>query len=134
MQESSREKDNLERQMSALLDNPLVSSMLSDPKRLRGIMESHPQMKQVMKNNPEIASVLNDDRMMSKMSKYMANPALRRELMRNNDRALANIETIPGGWDALQYDPNVLRLCTCGNVTLQKDVSFHTSSSAESIH
>jgi ubiquilin len=29
------------------------------------------------------------------------NPNLMQEMMRNNDRAMANIENVPGGFDAL---------------------------------
>jgi ubiquilin len=30
------------------------------------------------------------------------NPNLMQEMMRNNDRAMANIENVPGGFDALR--------------------------------
>lgn len=107
VQETSREQEEMERQLSSLMEMPFMKSMLEDPDRLRSLLQMNPQMKAVMEKNPELAAVFKDDKMLKEISRYMMNPALRRELMRNNDRALANIETLPGGWDALQYASNL---------------------------
>lgn len=36
------------------------------------------------------------------MAQVSKNPAMRKEMMRNVDRAMANIENLPGGMSALQ--------------------------------
>eukprot|EP01128_Nolandella_sp_AFSM9_P004847 TRINITY_DN2264_c0_g1_i2.p1 TRINITY_DN2264_c0_g1~~TRINITY_DN2264_c0_g1_i2.p1 ORF type:complete len:223 (-),score=43.03 TRINITY_DN2264_c0_g1_i2:125-793(-) len=88
--------------MSSLMELPFVKSMFKNPETIKKIIEANPHMKKLMEDNPEFAAVVKDESTLRDMTKAMSNPSLRRELVRNKDRALANIETLPGGWNALQ--------------------------------
>jgi ubiquilin len=52
--------------------------------------------------NPEFAQVLNNPQLLRETMRVMSNPALMREAMRNNDRAMSNIEALPGGFNVLR--------------------------------
>jgi len=66
------------------------------------LLLGNPQIQQVLQNNPELRPILNDPATMRQAMRMMQNPNLRREMMRNTDRAMANIENLPGGFDALR--------------------------------
>lgn len=84
------------------LDNPLVQSMTSNPELMRSIMLSNPEMQQLMERNPEISHLLNNPDLMRQTMEMMRNPAMMQEMMRNQDRAMSNLESIPGGFNALR--------------------------------
>ncbi len=87
-------------------------------------MQANPQMRAVMESNPEVAQMMRDPAMLRQVScgimarnsdvfkmrqvdvcqgmEMARNPNLMQEMMRNNDRAMANIENVPGGFDALR--------------------------------
>lgn len=87
-------------------------------------MHANPQMRAVMESNPEVAQMMRDPAMLRQVScgwhygakfpfemrqfdacqgmEMARNPNLMQEMMRNNDRAMANIENVPGGFDALR--------------------------------
>jgi ubiquilin len=84
-------------QLRAMAQNPLMRAVLDDPATLRALITANPQMQNVMQNNPEIASLLNSDSMMRQIRDSLLNPdALA------HDRALANINSMPGGAAALE--------------------------------
>jgi ubiquilin len=86
-------------------------------------MQSNPQMRAIMESNPEVAQMMRDPALLRQarsVVEYLCawhsvrptdarfqgmqiarNPDLMQEMMRNNDRAMANIENVPGGFDAL---------------------------------
>jgi len=84
------------------LDNPLVQSMTSNPELMRSIMMSNPEMQQLMERNPGISHLLNNPDLMRQTMEMMRNPAMMQEMMRNQDRAMSNLESIPGGFNALR--------------------------------
>jgi ubiquilin len=89
------------------MNNPFVRSqmeaLLSErPETLREMMESQPGMREAMAANPELASALTDPETLRRMMNTMTNPSLMAEQMRNNDRAMSNIEMMPGGFNALR--------------------------------
>jgi hypothetical protein len=55
-----------------------------------------------MEENPELSRMLQDPETLRTMSRAATNPEMMRELMRHNDVALRNIESLPGGFDALR--------------------------------
>eukprot|EP00204_Picochlorum_oklahomense_P001971 CAMPEP_0118801106 /NCGR_PEP_ID=MMETSP1161-20130426/2771_1 /TAXON_ID=249345 /ORGANISM="Picochlorum oklahomensis, Strain CCMP2329" /LENGTH=355 /DNA_ID=CAMNT_0006729005 /DNA_START=321 /DNA_END=1388 /DNA_ORIENTATION=+ len=59
------------------------------------------RLERVMDANPEIMALLKNPEQMQEMMNIAINPELRLEYMRNMDRALSNIEAIPGGYNAL---------------------------------
>jgi ubiquilin len=56
-----------------------------------------------MEQNPELRQIMNDPAVMRQSLAAATNPNLRAEMMRNTDRAMANIETMPGGYNALAH-------------------------------
>ena len=69
---------------------------------MRSILASNPATRRVMEENPEVARALNDPESLRTMAAAARNPQLMREMMRNNDRQMAYIESLPGGYDALR--------------------------------
>ncbi|XP_050676238.1 ubiquilin-1 [Leptidea sinapis] len=85
-----------------VLDNPLVQQMMNDPENMRSLITSNPQMQDLMSRNPEISHMLNNPDLLRQTMELARNPAMLQELMRSHDRALSNLESIPGGYNALQ--------------------------------
>lgn len=85
-----------------VLDNPLVQQMMNDPENMRSLITSNPQMQDLMSRNPEISHMLNNPELLRQTMELARNPAMLQELMRSHDRALSNLESIPGGYNALQ--------------------------------
>ncbi|KAL7646691.1 UNVERIFIED_CONTAM: hypothetical protein RMT77_001944 [Armadillidium vulgare] len=88
--------------MRQLMDNPLVRQLMNNPDYLRAVLTSNPQMQQLMERNPEISHMLNNPELLRQTMELARNPAMLQELMRTHDRALSNLESIPGGYSALQ--------------------------------
>lgn len=63
---------------------------------------SNPQMQELVQKNPEPGHALNDPQTLKSMLKAAVDPAAQAELMRNHDRAMANLETIPEGFSHLK--------------------------------
>ncbi|XP_048583313.1 ubiquilin-1 isoform X2 [Nematostella vectensis] len=88
--------------MRQILDNPIVQSMMSNPELMRNMILSNPQMQQLVERNPEISHILNNPDLMRQTMEMARNPSVMQEMMRNQDRALSNLESLPGGFNALQ--------------------------------
>ncbi|GFS07754.1 ubiquilin-1 [Elysia marginata] len=88
--------------MRQLMDNPFVQSMMSNPDVMRSLLMNNPQMRELMERNPEITHMINNPELMRQTMELARNPAMMQEMMRSNDRAMSNLESIPGGFNALQ--------------------------------
>ncbi|XP_069481977.1 ubiquilin-1 isoform X2 [Ambystoma mexicanum] len=88
--------------MLQIMENPFVQSMLSNPDLMRQLIMANPQMQQLIQRNPEISHMLNNPDIMRQTLELARNPAMMQEMMRNQDRALSNLESIPGGYNALR--------------------------------
>lgn len=88
--------------MRTVLDNPLVQQMMNNPDTMRSIITSNPQMQELMQRNPEISHMLNNPELLRQTMELARNPAMLQELMRSHDRAISNLESVPGGYNALQ--------------------------------
>lgn len=88
--------------MSRVLDNPLISSVMSDPGVMQELINSNPQLRGLMDSHPEIRGMLNNPEMMRQAMQMARNPQAMQEMMRNQDRAMQNIESYPGGFNALR--------------------------------
>lgn len=88
--------------LSQIMENPLVQNMMSNPDLMRQMIMANPQMQQLMDRNPEISHMLNNPELMRQTMELARNPAMMQEMMRNQDRALSNLESIPGGYNALR--------------------------------
>jgi len=93
--------------MRAMLSNPFVRSQLDallneSPETLRELVESQPGLREAMDANPQLRSALSDPATLRQMFNAATNPSLMAEQMRSNDRAMSNISSMPGGFDALR--------------------------------
>jgi len=88
--------------MHQLMDNPFVQQMMSNPDVMRSLLMNNPQMRELMERNPEISHMLNNPELMRQTMELARNPSMMQELMRSQDRAMSNLESIPGGFNALQ--------------------------------
>jgi len=88
--------------MRTILDNPLVQQMMNNPETMRALITSNPQMQDLMERNPEISHMLNNPELLRQTMELARNPAMLQELMRSHDRAMSNLESVPGGYSALQ--------------------------------
>lgn len=88
--------------MRSLLDNPMVQQMMNNPDTMRSLITSNPQMQDLMQRNPEISHMLNNPELLRQTMELARNPSMLQELMRSHDRAMSNLESVPGGYSALQ--------------------------------
>lgn len=68
---------------------------------MRTLITSNPQMQDLMQRNPEISHMLNNPELLRQTMELARNPAMLQELMRSHDRAMSNLESVPGGYNAL---------------------------------
>lgn len=88
--------------LRTMLDNPLVQQMMNNPETMRTLITSNPQMQDLMQRNPEISHMLNNPELLRQTMELARNPSMLQELMRTHDRAMSNLESVPGGYNALQ--------------------------------
>ncbi|KAI8914636.1 hypothetical protein EDD86DRAFT_199769 [Gorgonomyces haynaldii] len=102
-------------QMQEIANNPMVQHMLSDPQFIRSMIESDPNMKRMAEHHPEIREQLNNPEFLKNVGDMIKNPAAMQEMLRNQDRQLSNIESIPGAFPQLaslygsMHDPSFSR-------------------------
>eukprot|EP00446_Apocalathium_sp_SHHI-4_P091083 CAMPEP_0177449978 /NCGR_PEP_ID=MMETSP0369-20130122/9008_1 /TAXON_ID=447022 ORGANISM="Scrippsiella hangoei-like, Strain SHHI-4" /NCGR_SAMPLE_ID=MMETSP0369 /ASSEMBLY_ACC=CAM_ASM_000364 /LENGTH=303 /DNA_ID=CAMNT_0018922511 /DNA_START=11 /DNA_END=918 /DNA_ORIENTATION=+ len=87
--------------MQQLMNSPMVQQMMSNPETIRAMARMNPQLNQLMEQRPEIARMLEDPEVLQQSMRMMANPALMREMTRNADRAIGQLDAMPGGHNAL---------------------------------
>ncbi|CAH0546852.1 unnamed protein product [Brassicogethes aeneus] len=93
----------LQRQMeSELLSNPNLMNEILNPEYMRAIFGSNPQLQELFERNPELNHMINNPEILRQTLEISRNPALLQEMMRSNDRAMSNLESIPGGFSALE--------------------------------
>lgn len=85
-----------------MMENPLIQDLMSNTDYVRTLLTSNPQMQQLMERNPEISHLLNNPELLRQTMEMVRNPAMLQELMRTQDRALSNLESVPGGYNALR--------------------------------
>ncbi|KAL2531228.1 Ubiquitin domain-containing protein DSK2b [Abeliophyllum distichum] len=88
--------------MRDILNMPLVQNMMNNPETIRNLIMNNPQMHEIMDRNPELAHILNDPATLRQTMEAARNPELMREMMRNTDRAMSNIESSPEGFNMLR--------------------------------
>merc|ERR1719228_449793 len=69
---------------------------------IRTLIQGNPQMQQLIERNPEVGHMLNNPDILRQTMEVARNPAMLQEMMRNQDRALSNLESMPGGFNALR--------------------------------
>ena len=74
----------------------------SSSQLMQSIMGQNPQLQQMMQNNPELRAAMQDPNLMRQAMQAAGNPAMMRQMLQQNDRAMANINAMPGGFNALR--------------------------------
>ncbi|XAR58043.1 hypothetical protein NMG60_11026384 [Bertholletia excelsa] len=88
--------------MRELMNMPLVQNLMNNPDIMRNLIVNNPQMREIIDRNPELAHILNDPSTLRQTMEAARNPELMREMMRNTDRAMSNIESSPEGFNMLR--------------------------------
>ncbi|XP_052191789.1 ubiquitin domain-containing protein DSK2a-like isoform X2 [Diospyros lotus] len=88
--------------MREIMNMPAIQSLMNNPDLMRSLIMSNPQMREIIDRNPELAHVLNDPGILRQTLEAARNPELMREMMRNTDRAMSNIESSPEGFNMLR--------------------------------
>ncbi|KAI3728993.1 hypothetical protein L6452_17638 [Arctium lappa] len=88
--------------MRDMMNMPAIQNILNNPEVMRGMIMSNPQMREIIDRNPELAHILNDPAILRQTLEAARNPELMREMMRNTDRAMSNIESSPEGFNMLR--------------------------------
>ncbi|XP_029770020.1 LOW QUALITY PROTEIN: ubiquilin-2-like [Terrapene carolina triunguis] len=102
MSEASEADGSIQDLMSEVAQHPMVQSILTNTDLVQEILFSNPQMQQLAEQNPEINHILRNPDFIREMIEVSSSPAMLQEIIRNHDRALSNLESIPGGYSALQ--------------------------------
>ncbi|PNY06694.1 ubiquilin [Trifolium pratense] len=85
-----------------IMNSPAMQNLLNNPEIVRNLLMSNPQMQELMDRNPELAHILNDPSTLRQTLEATRNPEIMREMMRNTDRAMSNIESSPEGFNMLR--------------------------------
>ncbi|XP_005380148.1 PREDICTED: ubiquilin-3 [Chinchilla lanigera] len=88
--------------LAQLVDDPFIQGLLSNTGLVRQLVLDNPHMQQLIQHNPEIGHILNNPEIMRQTLEFLRNPAMMQEMMRSQDRALSNLESIPGGYNVLR--------------------------------
>ncbi len=99
VQEQLMQNPNLMREM---MNMPAVQNLMNNSDLMRTLIMSNPQMRDIIDRNPDLAHILNDPGTLQQTLDAARNPELMREMMRNTDRAMSNIEASPEGFNMLR--------------------------------
>jgi ubiquilin len=99
MQQQLTQDPNL---MRDILNMPAMQNIINSPDLMRDLIMNNPQMRELVDRNPDLAHVLNDPSILRQTVEAARNPELMREMMRNTDRAMSNIESSPEGFNMLR--------------------------------
>ncbi|XP_022971370.1 ubiquitin domain-containing protein DSK2a-like [Cucurbita maxima] len=88
--------------MREIMNMPAIQNIMNNPDIMRNLIMNNPQMREIMDRNPELAHILNDPNTLRQTLEAARNPELMREMMRNTDRAMSNIESSPEGFNMLR--------------------------------
>ncbi|XP_020216245.1 ubiquitin domain-containing protein DSK2b isoform X1 [Cajanus cajan] len=85
-----------------IMNTPAMQNLINNPEIVRNLIMNNPQMQELMDRNPELAHILNDPSTLRQTLEATRNPEIMREMMRNTDRAMSNIESSPEGFNMLR--------------------------------
>ncbi|KAF8405536.1 hypothetical protein HHK36_010443 [Tetracentron sinense] len=88
--------------MREIMNMPVIQNLMNNPDIMRSLIMSNPQMREIIDRNPDLAHILNDPSILRQTLEAARNPDLMREMMRNTDRAMSNIESSPEGFNMLR--------------------------------
>ncbi|NXW08628.1 UBQL1 protein, partial [Fregetta grallaria] len=79
-----------------------VQNIPNNADLVRDLIMSNPQMQQLAEENPEIGQILTNPHTIRGILEASSSPAIMQEMIRNHDVAMNNLESIPGGYRALE--------------------------------
>ncbi|XP_030461334.2 ubiquitin domain-containing protein DSK2a-like isoform X2 [Syzygium oleosum] len=88
--------------MREIMNMPSMQNLMNNPDLMHSLIMGNPQMREIIDRNPELAHILNDPGILRQTLEVARNPELMREMMRNTDRAMSNIEASPEGFNMLR--------------------------------
>ncbi|XP_026971355.1 ubiquilin-3 [Sagmatias obliquidens] len=88
--------------VAQIIDDAFIQGLLSNTGLVRQLVLDNPHMQQLIQHNPEIGHILNNPEIMRQTMEFLCKPAMMQEMMRSQDRALRNLESIPGGYNVLR--------------------------------
>ncbi|XP_076969901.1 ubiquilin-3 [Tamandua tetradactyla] len=88
--------------VAKIIDDPFIQGLLSNTGLVHQLVLDNPHMQQLIQHNPEIGHILNNPEIIRQTLEFLRNPAMMQEMMRSQDRALSNLESIPGGYNVLR--------------------------------
>lgn len=112
-----------------VMNMPAAQSLMNNPDLMRNMIMSNPQMREIIDRNPSLAHILNDSGTLRQTLEAARNPELMREMMRNTDRAMSNIESSPEGFNMLRRMYETVQEPFLNAATLGADVSNDMASS-----
>eukprot|EP00262_Sarcandra_glabra_P021397 TRINITY_DN903_c0_g2_i1.p1 TRINITY_DN903_c0_g2~~TRINITY_DN903_c0_g2_i1.p1 ORF type:complete len:538 (+),score=90.90 TRINITY_DN903_c0_g2_i1:224-1837(+) len=88
--------------MREIMNMPVMQNLMNNPDLMRNLIMNNPHMREIIDRNPDLAHILNDPSTLRQTLEATRNPELMREMMRNTDRAMSNIESSPEGFNMLR--------------------------------
>jgi ubiquilin len=88
--------------MREIMNMPAMQNLMNNPELIRNMITNNPQLREITDRNPDLAHVLNDPSVLRQTLEAARNPEIMREMMRNTDRAMSNIESSPEGFNMLR--------------------------------
>uniref|UniRef100_J3LXP1 STI1 domain-containing protein n=1 Tax=Oryza brachyantha TaxID=4533 RepID=J3LXP1_ORYBR len=88
--------------MREIMNMPMMQNLMNNPDLIRNMIMNNPQMGDIIDRNPGLAHVLNDPSVLRQTLEAARNPEIMREMMRNTDRGMSNIESSPEGFNMLR--------------------------------
>ncbi|KAJ1649066.1 hypothetical protein IWQ61_009729 [Dispira simplex] len=79
----------------------MFCNIFSNPELRDLFLKANPAIRKLFDNNPEMARAIMDPFTQEQSRLVSQNPSVMREIHRNNDRAMANLEMMPGGYNQL---------------------------------
>ncbi|NXK19797.1 UBQL1 protein, partial [Arenaria interpres] len=99
---SSIQEEDVNALLNEMMQNTLAQTDLDHVDLIRNLIMSNPQMQQLTEENPEIGQILTNSNTIREILEASNNPAVMQEMIRNRDVAISNLESIPGGYSALE--------------------------------
>ncbi|XP_049850527.1 uncharacterized protein LOC126322729 [Schistocerca gregaria] len=88
--------------LNSIQQLPYFQEFFNNDEFIRTMVQSNPRLQGLVDSNPELVHALNDSATLRQVAQLMFNRNLMRELQRNTDRAISNIENHPEGFRLLR--------------------------------
>ena len=124
-QQQLAQNPNMIREM---MNTPAIQNLMNNPEFMRSMIMNNPQMRELVDRNPELGHVLNDPSILRQTLEAARNPELMREMMRNTDRAMSNIESMPEGFNMLRRMYENVQEPLMNATTMSENAGNNTSS------